>query len=173
LQIDYDFARMAGHEVTNIGESQFVGLLDNICALQTKIGLTEVKDKTLKSLLVLIDQMPTKQKKVAKHSVTSVIELLACPLVKFLEVCILYICIYSQTCFKVSYHSSQKTMYRCTLKIMYNANLTSSAWAKLTASRLTHWEVCPSTSPLTNTSSKQQVSCELSRYFTRRTMCSI
>jgi hypothetical protein len=80
-----NFARMADHEDTNIGESQFIELLDNICALRTKICFEDVKDKTLKTLLVSIDQMPTKQK-VTKHSVSSAIELMTGPLVKILEV---------------------------------------------------------------------------------------
>ena len=86
MQIDNEFAKIGIHGVTNIGESQFIGLIDNICALKTKLPLDMVKEKSLKAFLVMIEKMPTKLKKASNHNSASVIEIMASPLVKFLQV---------------------------------------------------------------------------------------
>jgi hypothetical protein len=60
-------AKMANNSIMNLGESKFVGLINNICRLRTKISMENGKREALKALLVMIEQMPTQQK---KHSVS-------------------------------------------------------------------------------------------------------
>jgi hypothetical protein len=81
-----EFNSMNQHGVRNLGESQFYGLTANLAELDTKVNLNAVKNTVLKALLVLVDQLPMKQRKRTKASTTDVVDAMADPLVKFVLV---------------------------------------------------------------------------------------
>jgi hypothetical protein len=84
-QIDIEFAKLGQHLLTNIGETQFIGLLDNICLLPTKLSLEDVKDKTTRAVMTMMTAMPVRAKKNTSCG-GSLLEQIASPFLKFVEV---------------------------------------------------------------------------------------
>jgi hypothetical protein len=76
---------LAKHDRANIGETQFNGLIGNISKLPTKVNLDAIECQTLKSFLVLIDNLPQRGKKQCSTA-GDIVAVLADPLVKFVLV---------------------------------------------------------------------------------------
>jgi hypothetical protein len=82
-----EFTRMNKHIIFNLSETQFYGLIDKINQISTKIDLSGVRNPILRAVLVLIDQLPLRQKKkISTISSTDVVRILADPMIKIVMV---------------------------------------------------------------------------------------